>query len=58
VEQSGGKDEQFSEDESEDSDYESGVEQAGCSTAKTEVSGEKESGQDILPILSIGSFAR
>ena len=58
MEQSGGKDEHFSEDESEDSDYENGVEQAGCSAVKMEVSGGKESAHDILPILSIGSFAR
>ena len=58
MEQCEKRDEYFSEDESEDSDYESGMEQAGRSAEKAEVSGEKESGQDVLPILSIGSFVR
>jgi hypothetical protein len=54
VKHDGRGDEYFYKDEgSEDSDWE----QTGHSVTEAEV-GSKESGQDSLPILSIGSFAR
>lgn len=52
------KEKYFDEDDgSEDSDCETWLDQAGCSVTETKDSGKKESGQDTLPILSIGSCA-
>jgi len=47
-------------DGSEDSDYEDGPGQAGHLVTDTEieVGNNEESGQDTLPVLSVGSFAR
>lgn len=45
-------------DESEDSDYEGGPDQAGHLVTEIEVGSNEESGQDTLPVLSVGSFTR
>ena len=45
------------EGESEDSDYESGVDKPGSSVTETELCGD-ESGAGPLPVLSVGSFSR
>ena len=42
---------------SEDSDCESGLEQAGESTPADQVDGREESEREPLPVLTIGSFA-
>ena len=45
-------------DESEDSDCESGLDQAGHFETEAEIDSREDSGQGHLPVLSFGSFAR